>query len=110
IFLIDGKGTIEFANHWAEDMFGYSREELIHQSYEALVPDGLRAIRKEQRPTMRDPKARNMDRNVELFARRKNGVEFPADVSISPVRMNSDMLYTVIVRDISDRKKLETER
>jgi PAS domain S-box-containing protein len=92
-------------------MFGYSRGELRHQPYEVLIPDRSQDVhRRHHEEYMRDPQPRDMGDRVELYARRKDGSVFPVDISLSPTRRNAEVLVTAIIFDISERKKIETER
>src|SRR6185369_10737889 len=111
IVIINRDGTIEFANHQIETMFGYSTDELKHQPYELLVPDQFRGAHEVHHDGfMAKPEPRDMGRNVDLYARRKDGIVFPVDISLSPVAYDSEVLVTAIIRDISERKRIETER
>jgi two-component system CheB/CheR fusion protein len=111
IVVINKAGTIEFANHQAEAMFGYSTGELNHQPYEVLIPDQFReSHRVHHAAFVANPDPRDMGRNVDLYAKRKDGGVFPVDISLSPITHDSEVLVTAIIHDISERKKLETER
>jgi two-component system CheB/CheR fusion protein len=111
ILIVDEEGKIEFANHSLETMFGYSAGELEDGNYEMLIPDEKRAAHlKHHGAFMRQPEARNMGRGVDLIGKRKNGTIFPVEISLSPVVVKSKVVVTAIVRDISARRKLETER
>ena len=111
IIVVDKSGTVVFANHRADAMFGYSPGELLHQSYEVLVPDkSLEAHRNHHSEYMRAPEPRDMGARFELSAKRKDGVVVPVDISISPIKSDSDVLVTLIIRDISERRKIERER
>jgi two-component system CheB/CheR fusion protein len=111
IVVVTKVGTIEFANHQAEAMFGYSTGELNHQPYEVLIPEQFRETYRVHHATfMANPEPREVGRDVDLYAKRKDGGVFPVDISLSPVTHDSEVLVTAIIRDISERKKLETER
>jgi PAS domain S-box-containing protein len=105
IFEVEHDGTIVLLNAAAEQMFGYTREELLGQIIELLVPESLRRRHREHRDMYAaHPVTRPMGIGLELFARRKNGVEFPVEISLSPTRSSR---VIAIVRDITDRKKAE---
>jgi two-component system CheB/CheR fusion protein len=111
IVVVSKAGAIEFANHQAEAMFGYSTGELNHQPYEVLIPEQFREpYRVHQAAFMANPEPREVGRDVDLYAKRKDGSLLPVDISLSPVTHDSEVLVTAIIRDISERKKLETER
>jgi two-component system CheB/CheR fusion protein len=111
IVVLNQQGTIEFANRRAEEMFGYSTGELKHQPYDLLVPGQSREVhRNHHAGHLRDLQPSDISAPLELNARRKDGLVFPVDISMSPVKRSSDVLVTAIIRDISERKKTETER
>ncbi|MCZ6514814.1 MAG: PAS domain S-box protein, partial [Acidobacteria bacterium] len=102
------EGRIGLVNVRAEKMFGYSREELLGQSVEMLVPEPLReayGIHREK--YISAPHTRPMGAGLDLMARRKDGSEFPVEISLSPAEMDEGFLVTTIVRDVSERKKAE---
>jgi PAS domain S-box-containing protein len=111
ILQVDERGTIVIANHTAERMFGYSREELLGSNVDQLVPQAYRALHAKQRDLFllaRVP--RPMGQRVEnLSVRRKDGTEFPAEIGLSPVMTEAGLFVTAVVRDVTDRKRLERE-
>ncbi len=114
--IADPEGRVKTLNWKALDLFGYRSDELLHQPIEILVPERLRTGHAEHRRTFfADPHARPMGRTkelfgVELFGRRKDGSEFPAEISISPIQAEGRVLVCAIIRDITDRNKAEAER
>src|SRR5690348_3786496 len=87
IFEVDRDGTIVLLNAAAEAMFGYPRDELLGKLIEILVPESLRQRHKEHRDRYAEhPTMRPMGIGLELFARRKDGTEFPVEISLSPIR------------------------
>ena len=113
IVVVNRKGLIVFANRRAEAMFGYSAGELNDKYYEILVPEERREVHRSYLASyMRDPQARDMEspERLELYARRKDGFVFPVDISLSPVKSDSEATVTAIIRDISQRKMIEKER
>ncbi len=110
--VIVGKdGRIVLVNAQTEALFGYHREELLGQPIEVLMPGRFRV----QHPQYRDgyfssPKPRPMGAGRDLAARRKDGTEFAAEVSLSPISTPAGTLVTAAVRDISARKQLEEEQ
>src|SRR5207247_8938444 len=106
IVVVNRKGLIVFANRRAEAMFGYSAGELNDKYYEILVPEERREVHRSYLASyMRDPQARDMEspERLELYARRKDGFVFPADISLSPVKSASEPRVTAFVPDISQR-------
>ena len=111
VLIIGANGIIEFANRSLEQIFGYAPGELNDQPYEVLIPgEYAERHRTHHEGFMRDPEARDMGRNVELFGKRKDGTIIPLEISLSPVTMDSHVVVTALVRDISARKKREEER
>lgn len=105
IFEVEHDGTIVLLNAAAEQMFGYEREELLGKVIEVLVPESLRSRHREERGVYaRHPVTRPMGIGLELLGRRKNGKEFPVEVSLSPTRSSR---VIAIVRDITERKQAE---
>ena len=104
-------GQIALVNEQAEDMFGYSRQEMIGQPVEMLVPEGLRARHAAHRSEfVVEPHARPMGAGLDLVARRKDGSEFPVEISLSPMRTEEELLVSSAIRDVSERKRVERER
>ena len=104
-------GDIVLLNKQAEKLFGYRREELIGRPVEIVIPRRLR----ESHPAHRDayfeePRRRPMGAGVELFALRKDGTEFPVEISLSSIEAEEGVLAIAAVRDISDRAESEREK
>jgi len=105
ILILTDKGGIEFANRRVEAMFGYAPGALNGQRYEQLIPVDLREIE-----AMRAPEPRDIGRGMDLYGCRKDGSVFPVEISLSPATVNATTVVTAIVRDISERTKMESER
>lgn len=100
-------GLIVYVNQGAETLFGYTREEMLGQRLELLVPERFREQHAADRERYaREPKMRPMGA-LEISARRKNGSEFFADVKLSPVRIGPRLLVIAIVRDMTERREYE---
>ncbi|HXA41497.1 MAG TPA: PAS domain S-box protein [Candidatus Solibacter sp.] len=110
VVAVDTEGIIRIVNRQAEAVFGYRREELIGQKIEILVPDQVRSGHPKHRGKyFRDPKTRPMGAGLELAARRKDGTEFPCDISLSALETEDGMLVSAAVRDVTERKKIEAK-
>jgi len=110
IVAVDGSGSIVQINSQTEELFGYQRGELVGQPIEMLVPERYRPQHHGHRSSYsHKPKTRRMGSGLDLYGRRKNGSEFPVEISLSPVSMEGEKLILSAIRDISDRKKIEQE-
>ena len=110
IVAVDQPGTIALVNSQAEKLFGYAREELLGQPIEILVPERFRQqhVRDRERYTAA-PRTRPMGAGLALAARRKDGSEFPVEISLSPLAANGELQIMSIVRDVTDRRRAEDE-
>jgi PAS domain S-box-containing protein len=107
IVLADAEGTIRDLNPAALRMFGYEPDELIGERIEVLVPERLRAVhRREREAFVERPHARPMGIGMELSGRRKDGSEFPVEISLSPIQTDETSHVIAIVHDVTERKRL----
>jgi PAS domain S-box-containing protein len=110
IIISGSYGVIQMVNPVAEKQFGYSREELIGKKIEVLVPQrfshGHVALREK---FISEPSVRSMGKGRELFARRKDGTEFPVEISLSPFTTSEGNWIMSFIIDISGRRKREQE-
>jgi PAS domain S-box-containing protein len=108
IISVDLEGRIVLLNTQAERMFGYSRDELLGQPIEILLPERLRAPHLKHRTRYHSaPTTRPMGAGLDLVARRKAGTEFPVEVSLSPLQVDDGTLITSVIRDITERKRAQ---
>jgi PAS domain S-box-containing protein len=108
ILEIDDQGRIVLLNRMAERLFGYTREELLGQTVDKLVPDALRVTHKQHRAHyLSHPATRPMGSALKLEARRKDGSHFPVEISLSPVESESGLRVTAIIRDTTERRRAE---
>ncbi len=111
IVVVDAQGRIVLANERAEKLFGYTREEMSGATVDMLLPQALRSHHLSHREAyMRRPGTRPMGTNLQLLAQRRDGSEFPVEISLSPFSTGDASLVISIVRDITDRRRLESER
>ncbi len=107
---IDHKGLIELVNNKAEELFGYTRDELVGQRLEMLLPETLRERHVDHRTGyFARPRARPMGIGVALAGRRKNGNEFPIEISLNYVEVGGHSLAISFITDISERIRLEQQ-
>jgi PAS domain S-box-containing protein len=108
--MINHVGTIELVNRETERLFGYSRDELLGQPIELLVPHRLR----ERHPSLRTdffahPQTRAMGAGRDLFAVRKDGTEMPVEIGLNPIETDEGLFVLASVVDITERKRAENE-
>jgi PAS domain S-box-containing protein len=104
----DPQGTILFANGQADRLFGYGKGDLEGNAIEVIIPERLREYHvAHRRAFLADPKLRPMGTGMELLALKKDGTEFPVEISLSPIETPSGPMVAAAVRDISARKKVE---
>jgi protein-histidine pros-kinase len=109
--IVDQHGKIVLANAQTEHLFGYSREEILGQPVEILVPQRLRASHPERREAyFEEPRVRGMGIGMELYGQRKDGTEFPVEISLSPLDTEEGVLVSSAIRDLTERKRLEDLR
>jgi PAS domain S-box-containing protein len=106
--IVNVDGRIVVVNSQAEILFGYSRQELIGRPVEILIPARLERLHVEHRASfLAEPHVRPMGAGQELLGKRKNGTEFPVEISLSPLRTPQGLFVTSAVRDITERKHAE---
>jgi two-component system, sensor histidine kinase len=110
IIIIDGGGIIRFANRQVSALFGYAHDDIIGQSVEKLMPERFRnrhiGHRLEYAKTLRQ---RPMGQGLALFGQRRDGSEFPVEISLSPIQDTDRVLVAAALRDITHRKRAEAE-
>lgn len=108
IVIVGAGGRIVTVNGLALAMFGYARSELAGAEIEILVPDRYHAAHHQERDNYaRAPRTRPMGAGRQLTGRRRDGVEFPVEISLSPFVIGERKLVVSIVRDISERRRAE---
>ena len=110
ILVSDERGKIVLVNAEAARMFGYAKDELIGQPIEILVPQAARARHPEHVARFRGaPRLRPMGSGLELHGQRKDGSEFPVEISLSPIAHAEQVLVVAGIRDVSERRAIEAQ-
>ena len=111
IIVVDREGRIVIVNQKAEQLFDYSRDELLGKPIEVLIPDRLEALHEEHRASFfATPEARPVGvAGVVLTGRRRDGSEFPMEISFSPMQSEQGVLVSAAIRDISERQRMEDQ-
>ncbi|SMD36011.1 PAS domain S-box-containing protein [Reichenbachiella faecimaris] len=108
MIVVNREGIIELANQQSEKMFGYTREEIQGNLVEILIPNRLSLNHhKHRQDFFSSPKVRGMGANMDLLATRKDGSEFPVEVSLSPLVTDKGTIAIAAIRDITEKKKSE---
>jgi PAS domain S-box-containing protein len=106
--IVDGLGKIRIVNSQTEKLFGYPRQQLYGKSIETLIPERFRGIHLKHRSDyFRNPQARAMGAGLELYGQRKDGREFPVDISLGLLNTPEGILITAAIRDITERKRAQ---
>jgi protein-histidine pros-kinase len=108
--IVDADGIIVLVNAQVERLFGYDRSELVGEAVEILVPDRFSGMHMAFRSGyVSEPRTRPMGLAGDLHARRKDGSEFPVEVTLSPLETDEGVLVSAAVRDITERKRMQEE-
>lgn len=108
ILMVDAEGVIQLANTKAEQLFGYSRAELVGQKIELLVPQRYLGRHREDRVNfLQDPTTRPMGAGRDLYCRRKDGSELPVEIGLSPMKTDEGTFVLASIIDITERKRSE---
>lgn len=110
VLLTNSKGVITSVNHQTEIMFGISRNELLGEPVEVLMPERFRDRHKAYRAQyFKEPVIRPMGRGVSLVGQRRDGAEFPVEISLTPMLTEDGLMIVSVIHDISERKRAAEE-
>jgi PAS domain S-box-containing protein len=108
--IVNAEGQIVIVNSQTEILFGYSRQELVGQPVEILIPARSDRLHVKHRASFRaEPQVRPMGAGLGLFGKRKDGTEFPVEISLSPLRTPQGLFVISVVRDMTERKHAEEQ-
>ena len=109
--IADSEGCIQLVNAETEKLFGYTREELLGQAVEMLVPEDVRSThRKHLAGYLAEPRVRAAGQGLEPHGQRKDGSVFPVEIRLSPLHTKEGILVSSVIRDVTERKRAERER
>jgi PAS domain S-box-containing protein len=110
VVMVDGQGVIVLVNRETERLFGYSRDELLGQPVEVLVPGQMRQRHPDLRAAFHaNPQSRPMGAGRDLYGRRKGGGEIPVEIGLTPIETDEGTFVLASVVDIGPRKQAEEE-
>ncbi|MBV6639062.1 MAG: PAS domain S-box protein [Cyclobacteriaceae bacterium] len=108
MIFVNEEGTISLSNQQMERLFGYTKDELSSMKVEQLIPGRFGGKHREHRKKFgQDPKMRSMGAGMELIGLKKGGLEFPVEVSLSPIETEEGVLVSAAIRDITQSKEVE---
>jgi PAS domain S-box-containing protein len=111
VVIADQEGTILLVNAQTEALFGYRREELLGAPVEKLVPEQFRDVHPLRRAEyFAAPKVRSMGIGLELYGLRRDGTQFPIEISLSPIESDGQQLVSSAIRDLTERRKADQMR
>lgn len=110
MLFVNAENRIVLINAQFEKVFGYTQDEVIGRKLDILIPERYRkAHNRKVENFFKQPRVRSMGANLEIYGHRKDGQEFPADISLSPLQTDEELLVAAAVRDISERKEAEAQ-
>ncbi len=110
MIIVDDEGRITIVNEQAERMFGYRRDELLGECIDMLLPQELRSSHTAHRRTYTEnPRVRPMGQGQSLVGRRRDGSEFPVEISLSPVNSDGGRFVCSVLRDVTLRRQMEQD-
>jgi PAS domain S-box-containing protein len=110
VLIINSSGRIGFASRQILSLLGYTPEELIGQPIENLLPERFRKVHLgHRRNYQQSARVRPMGVDLDLYALRKDGEELPVEISLSPIQDDDQLLIAAALRDVSERKRVQTE-
>jgi PAS domain S-box-containing protein len=108
MIITNNKGIIEFVNSQAQNLFGYKKSEMIGLPVEIVLPEKFKKAHQHHRDLFfKNPSPRPMGKGRKLFAVTKNGRQFSAEISLSPIETENGILVSATIRDITKREEME---
>jgi PAS domain S-box-containing protein len=111
LLLVDAGGRIVLVNTRIEELFGYSRSELLGEQVEMLLPEAFRDVHAAHRHRfLEQPRTRPMGAGLSLSGRRRDGSEFAVEISLSPLTAGDGQWAVAAIRDATERQEIERRR
>jgi protein-histidine pros-kinase len=108
MIIVDRQGKMAIINAQTEEIFGYQREELLGKEIEMLMPDRFRGRHEQHRARYtRSPRLREMGAGMELMGLRRDGTEFPVEISLSPIHAATGHFVCSVIRDVTERHRMQ---
>ncbi len=110
LVFVNDESSIIMVNAQFEKLFGYGPDEIVHKSLDILIPERFRGKHKDfVQSFFHNPATRPMGTSLEIYALRKDGEEFPADIGLSLLKTEDEFFVSAAIRDITKRKEIEKQ-
>ncbi len=107
VIITNNEGIMQMINNQVVELFGYNQNELVGKKVEVLIPERFSNHIKYRKVYTANPVTRGMGQGRELIGKRKDGSEFPVEISLSPIQTHEGLIISSTIRDITERKKAE---
>jgi PAS domain S-box-containing protein len=110
MLIVDDEGTILLANHQAQHLFGFERDDLVGRTVESLIPERFkRELLSHRDRYLENPEPQFIGQGLELYALRYDETEVPVEIALSPLATSGGVLISVVIRDVTERRRAEAD-